>query len=80
MIDPEIKHRLARNFQSTQIISLKYIQDLFHDTWLESYPWPQFINFDNGGEFKREFKQMCLHENYGIEAKPNTNHNITQIC
>jgi hypothetical protein len=35
------------------------IQDLFHNTWLARYPQPQFIVFDNGGKFKREFKQMC---------------------
>jgi hypothetical protein len=36
--------------------SATYIQDLFHDTcsWLARYPRPQFIDFDNGGEFKRE--------------------------
>jgi hypothetical protein len=32
------------------------IQDFFHNTWLENYPRPQFIVFDNGGEFKCEFK------------------------
>jgi ABC-type phosphate transport system auxiliary subunit len=26
---------------------------------LARYPRPQFIVFDNGGKFKREFKQMC---------------------
>jgi hypothetical protein len=38
------------------------IQDLFHNTWLTRYPRPQFIVFDKGkmGEFKREFKQMCV--------------------
>jgi hypothetical protein len=40
------------------------IQDLFHNTWLARYPRPQFIVFDNGGEFKREFKQMCVEDNY----------------
>jgi Integrase zinc binding domain len=49
------------------------IQDLFHNTWLARYPRPQFIVFDNGGEFKREFKQMC--NIYGIIAKPTTSHN-----
>jgi hypothetical protein len=49
------------------------IQDSFHNTWLACYPQPQFIVFDNGGEFKREFKQMC--DNYGIEAKPTTSRN-----
>jgi hypothetical protein len=53
------------------------IQDLFHNTWLESYPQPQFIVFDNGniGDFKRELKQMCVQDNYGIKAKPTTSHN-----
>jgi hypothetical protein len=50
------------------------IQDLFHNTWLARYPRPQFIVFDNGGKFKREFKQM--YDNYGIKAKPTTSHNI----
>jgi hypothetical protein len=50
------------------------IQDLFHTTWLARYPRPQFIVFDNGGEFKREFKQMCDY--YGIKAKATTSHNI----
>jgi transposase InsO family protein len=49
------------------------IQDLFHNTWLAHYPCPQCIVFDNRGEFKREFKQMC--DNYGIKAKPTTSHN-----
>jgi hypothetical protein len=53
------------------------IQDLFHNTWfwLVRYPQPQFIVFDNGrrDEFNRQFKQMC--DNYGIKAKPTTNHN-----
>jgi hypothetical protein len=54
------------------------IQDLFHNTWLARYPRPEFIVFDNGimGKFKLEFKQMCMQDNYGIKAKPTTNHNI----
>jgi hypothetical protein len=53
------------------------IQDLFHNTWLARYPRPQFIVLDSGstGEFKREFKQMCMQDNYGFKAKPTTNHN-----
>jgi hypothetical protein len=49
------------------------IQDLFHNNWLAQYPCHQFIVFDNGGKFKCEFKQMC--NNYGIIARPTTNHN-----
>jgi hypothetical protein len=54
------------------------IQDLFHNTWLARYPRPQFIFFSDGhiGEFKREFKQMCEMDNYGIKAKPTTSQNI----
>jgi hypothetical protein len=55
--------------------SATFIQDLFHNTWLARYPRPQFIVFDNGGKIKREFKQMCVQDNYGIEAKPITSHN-----
>jgi hypothetical protein len=55
------------------------IQDLFHNTWLARYPRLQFIVFDNGGEFKRQFKQMCMVDNYGIKAKPTTSHNIPSI-
>jgi transposase InsO family protein len=51
------------------------IQDLFHNFWLARYPRPQFIVFDNGGKFKREFKQICIQDNYGIKAKPTTSHN-----
>jgi hypothetical protein len=36
------------------------------------------IVFDNGGEFKREFKQMC--GNYGIKDKPTTSHNPQAIA
>jgi hypothetical protein len=71
MIDPAtgwFKIVKATNKSATSI------QDLFHNTWLARYPRPQFIVFDNGDEFKREFKQMC--DNYGIQAKPTTNHNI----
>jgi hypothetical protein len=34
------------------------IQDLFHNTWLAHYLQAQFIVFDNGGNFKHEFKKM----------------------
>jgi hypothetical protein len=56
-------------------MSATSIQYLFHITWLARYPQPQFIVFDNGGEFKREFKQMCVQDNYSIKGKPTTSHN-----
>jgi hypothetical protein len=51
------------------------IQDLFHNTWLARYLRPQFIVFDNGGEFKSEFKGICMQDNYGINIKTTTSHN-----
>jgi hypothetical protein len=63
----------ATNQSTTSIQDL--FQNMVHNTWLTRYPRPQFIVFDNGGEFKREFKQLCNHENYGIKAKPTTSHN-----
>jgi hypothetical protein len=76
MIDPAIgwfEIVKATNKSATSI------QDLFHNTWLARYRRPQFIVFDNGGEFKREFKQMCIQDNYGIKVKPTTSHNIPSI-
>jgi hypothetical protein len=43
-------------------------------TWLTRYPRPQYIGYDNGSEFKAQFKQMC--DNYGIKEKPSTNYNL----
>jgi hypothetical protein len=52
-------------------------KDLFPNTYLVRYPRPQFIVFDNWivGEFKREFKKICVQDNYGNEAKTTTSHN-----
>jgi hypothetical protein len=47
-------------------MSATFIHDLFHNTWLACHPYPQFIDFDNMGEFKRESRQMC--DNYAIKA------------
>jgi hypothetical protein len=72
MIDPAINTGWFEIVEATNK-SATSIQDLFHNTWLARYPGPQFIVFNNEGEFKREFKQMC--DNYGIKAKPTTSHN-----
>jgi hypothetical protein len=74
MIDPAIcwlEIVKATNKSATSI------QNLFQNTWLARYLQLQFIIFDNGsiGEFKREFKQMCVEDTYGIKAKPTTSHN-----
>jgi hypothetical protein len=74
MIDPAIITGWFEIVEATNK-SATSIQDLFHNTWLARYPRPQFIVFDIGGKFKREFKQMCVQDIYGIKAKPNTSHN-----
>jgi hypothetical protein len=79
MIDPAINTGWFEIVEDTNK-SETSIQDLFHNTWLARHPLPQFIVFDNGVEFKRDFKQMC--DSYGIKAKPTTSHNIpsTRKC
>jgi transposase InsO family protein len=72
IIDPAIDTGCFEIVEATNK-SATSIQDLFHNTWLASYPQPQFIVFDNRGEFKREFKQMC--DNNGNKAKPTRSYN-----
>jgi hypothetical protein len=85
MIDPAINTGWFEIVEATNK-SATSIQDLFHNTcfWLACYPRPQFIVFDNGrrGEFKREFKQMCMQDNHCDKAKPTTSHNhqFTSKC
>ena len=49
------------------------VMEAFNNTWLTRYPRPQYIGFDNGSEFKAQFKQMC--DNYGIKDKPSSSYN-----
>jgi hypothetical protein len=74
MIDPSINTGWFEIVEATNK-SATSIQDLFHNIWLARYSRPQFIVFDNGGKFKREFKQIWIQDNYGIKAKPITSHN-----
>jgi hypothetical protein len=76
MIDPEINTGWFEIVEATNK-SATSIQHLFHNTWLARYPQPPFIFFENGsiGNVKREFKQMCVKDKYGIKAKPTTSHN-----
>jgi hypothetical protein len=71
MMDPAINTGWFEIVEATNR-SATSIQDLFHNTWLARYPRPQFTVFDNEnrGKFKRDFKQICIQDNYGIK-KPN---------
>jgi hypothetical protein len=73
MIDPEINTGWFEIVEATNK-SATSIQDLFHNTWLARYMQHQFIVFDNGDEFKLEFKKM--RDSYDIKAKPTTIHSI----
>ena len=44
------------------------VQRLFDSYWLARYPRPREIGFDNGSEFKAEFKELC--KNMGLKRKP----------
>jgi hypothetical protein len=69
MIDPVIGWFEIVKATNKSVIS---IQDLLHNTWLARYARAQFIVFDNGSmvESKRELKQVCIQDNYGIKSKP----------
>ena len=41
------------------------VQRLFDSYWLARYPRPREIGFDNGSEFKAEFKELC--QNMGLQ-------------
>jgi hypothetical protein len=43
---------------------------LVNKTWLSRYPRCRYIIYNNGSEFKLNFKYLC--ETYGIKGKPTT--------
>ena len=49
------------------------VMDAFHEQWLCRYPRPTKVIFDNGGEFKSVFQEMC--DNLGIHCSPTTSYN-----
>ena len=44
----------------------RYMQ-IFDNAWLARYPCPREIGFDNGGEFRAEFRELTI--NMGLKAK-----------
>ena len=70
MIDPA-----TRWFEVIQIKdkTAQCAMSAFDNHWLCRYPRPLYIGFDNGGEFKNVFGQLC--ENFGLTPKPSTPHN-----
>ena len=45
----------------------KRCQEILDTVWLARCPRPKEIGFDNGGEFKKEFSQLC--KNMGLKEK-----------
>jgi hypothetical protein len=50
--------------------SAKESMNSFDDIWLSRYPRPDYIGFDNGGEYKNVFEELV--NNYGINKKNST--------
>ena len=48
-------------------------QRVFDTYWIARYPRPQEVGFDNGGEFKALFRDLC--NNMGMKRKPTTDYN-----
>ena len=44
-------------------------------TWLARYPWPSYITFDGGPEFKKEFGDLLRTEYPSIKTKPSSKRN-----
>ena len=70
MIDP-----VTNWFEVTDIKdkSADTVMEAFNNTWLTRYPRPQYTGYDNGSEFKVQFKQMC--DSYGMKERLSTSYN-----
>ena len=47
--------------------------EAFDDVWLSRYPRPEYLGYDNGNEYKKEFDEM--RRNYGMKAKQSVEYN-----
>ena len=58
-------------------------KEILDSVWLPRYPRPREIVFDNGGEFKAEFSQLCedmgLDENHSLPWNPQSNAILERI-
>jgi hypothetical protein len=63
---------------STSWFEVKYVKyksakestNIFDDVWLSRYPIPEYIGFDNGGEYKNVFEEIV--NNYGKKENNST--------
>jgi hypothetical protein len=50
--------------------SAKESMNTFDDIWLSRYPRPEYMGFDNGGEYKNVFEELV--NSYFIKKKNST--------
>ena len=59
-------------FEITEVPSIDKssarISRLFNQTWLNRYPRPQKVRFDNGSEFNKDFIQLL--KDFDVKPKP----------
>ena len=51
-------------------MSSEQISTLFYDSWLYRYSRPVQITYDNGSEFKKDFRALC--KEYELNEHPTT--------
>lgn len=51
------------------------VSNLIEQVWLSRYPWPEYITYDGGSEFKAEFGDLIRNEYPNIKAKPSSKRN-----
>jgi hypothetical protein len=64
MIDPTMGWFEVKDVKDK---SAKQAMLTFDDVWLARYPRPEYIGFDNGGEYKQVFGELVT--NYGMKKK-----------
>ena len=69
MIDPVTSWIEIAPIQEDNMSSDK-ISTLFYDYWQCRYPRPAIVICDNGSEFKKEFKRLCVE--YDLDERPTT--------
>ena len=59
-------------FEITEVPDKKSetMSDILDTVWFSRYPRPKRIIFDNGGEFKKDFRH--IFNSYGVKPKPTT--------
>ena len=73
MTDPITLWFKINQYDNKYVIS---ITNLVENTWLNKYPRPMEITYDQGKEFiGNEFRKYLIEYEYGITAKPSTSRN-----